>query len=317
MARFFIVVVLILIAGFFLLSFFLPGKEFIIDFKKDSSIVIFAVGDIMLNRGVEYMVEEEGGKDFKYPFLRIKDYLDKSDILFGNLEGPISDKGEKVGSIYSFRADPKAVEGLVFAGFDILSLANNHILDYQKTALEDTISILEENGIIYTGAGVLAEEAFSLKIIESKGVKIGFFSYTNLGSETWKNIGVAWVSEEDFKKVKEDISSAKEKVDVLIVSLHAGEEYQEEPTDFQKSFSEMAIDAGANLVLGHHPHVVQRVEKYNSGWIAYSLGNFVFDQGFSEETKEGLLLEVVIKNGKIKKVKEVKIKISDTFQPYL
>lgn len=87
------------------------------------------LGDIMLDRGVEYMVRKEGKADFRWPFLKIADYLKEADILFGNLESPISDNGHKVGSIYSFRADPEAMDGLIYAGFDVVSLANNHIFD--------------------------------------------------------------------------------------------------------------------------------------------------------------------------------------------
>jgi len=117
-----------------------PTKETLIVEKKQP-IKIILVGDIMLNRGVKFMIEKEGGPtrggypDFRFPFLKIADYLKEADIVFGNLEGIVSDKGIKVGSIYSFRADPKAIEGLSFAGFNVLSLANNHALDYTREAL--------------------------------------------------------------------------------------------------------------------------------------------------------------------------------------
>jgi len=142
----------------------------------NSEISIFFVGDIMLDRGVEYMINKEGKKDFKFPFLKIADELKKSDILFGNLEGPISDRGIKVGSIYSFRFKPEAINGLLYADFDILSLANNHMFDYQRIALEDTMDILKGNNIDYIGAGFNKEEAFSLKIKQIKNTKIGFLA---------------------------------------------------------------------------------------------------------------------------------------------
>lgn len=289
--------------------------------SENSEIILLAVGDIMLNRGVEHMIETKGGKDFRFPFLKIADFFQKADILFGNLEGPISDKGKKVGSIYSFRAEPEAVEGLKYAGFNILSLANNHALDYQRIALEDTIKTFKEQGIDWVGAGFNEEEAFSVKIKEVKKNKIGFLAYTNLGSgfqkATEEKTGIAWIEEKSFNKIEKDIREAKEKVDILIVSLHSGEEYQKQPTIFQKEFSKMTIESGADLIIGHHPHIIQEIEQYKSGWIAYSLGNFVFDQAFSKETMEGLLLEVIIENGMIKEVISKEIKISDFFQPYL
>ena len=253
--------------------------------------------------------------------MKITDELKKADILFGNLEGPISNKGKKVGSIYSFRMNPKTVEGLKYAGFDILSLANNHMFDYQRVAFEDTMRILEENGIDYLGAGFSAKEAFSPKITEIRNTKIGFLAYTNLGPKAWRatkgGSGIAWVSEKDIEKIKEDIGEAKQKTDVLIISLHSGEEYATNTTPSQISLARAFVDAGADLVVGHHPHIIQEIEKYKDGWIAYSLGNFVFDQGFSEETMEGLLLEVIIEDNKIKELNQKEIKISKSFQPYL
>ena len=289
--------------------------------SDNSEISIFFVGDIMLGRGVEYMTNKQEKGDFRFPFLKIADETRKSDVLFGNLEGPISDRGIKVGSIYSFRFKPEVIEGLIYAGFDILSLANNHMFDYQSIALEDTMNILKENDMDYIGAGFNKEEAFSLKIKEIKNTKIGFLAYTNLGPENWKagekNSGMAWISENDIGEVAEYIKKAKEKIDVLIISLHAGEEYEENPNPFQISFAESCIENGADLVIGHHSHVVQEIEKYKDGWIAYSLGNFVFDQGFSEETMKSIILKVIIKDKKIKEIFSEDIKINKYFQPEL
>ena len=285
----------------------------------DSEINLFFVGDIMLGRGVEYMINKQGKGDFKFSFLKIASELQKSDILFANLEGPISDKGVRVGSIYSFRFKPEAVDGLVYGGFDILSLANNHMLDYQRIALEDTMNILKENKIDYVGAGFNKEEAFSLKIKEIKNTRIGFLAYTNLGPGNWKagekNSGMAWISENDIGEIAEDIKKSKKEVDILIISLHAGEEYEENPTSFQTSFAMNCIENGADLVVGHHSHVVQKIERYNDGWIAYSLGNFIFDQGFSEETMKSIILKVAIKDKKIKEISSEDIKINKYFQP--
>ena len=284
---------------------------------ENETITIILVGDIMLDRGVEYMMKEYN--DWRWPFLKIAADLRKADLLFGNLEGPISDKGTKVGSIYSFRADPKAIEGLTFAGFNVLSLANNHAFDYGREALEDTFLRLKGAEINYVGAGFDEKEAYSPVIKDIKDTKIGFLAYTNLGPEIWKateeNSGIAWISENDLEKIKKDIENAKSQADILIVSLHAGEEYQKTPTPFQIEFSKAAIDAGADLVVGHHPHVIQRDELYKNGYIFYSLGNFVFDQSFSDQTMRGQMVKVLIENGKIKEVIPGEIKINAFFQP--
>ena len=301
-----------------------PSKETSIVEEKQP-IKIILVGDIMLDRGVKFMIEREGDRDFRFPFLKVVDYLKEADIVFGNLEGVISDKGIKAGSIYSFRANPKVIEGLSFAGFNVLSLANNHALDYTRAALEDCLAKLSNAEIDYVGAGFNEKEAYLPIIKEVNGstssspAKIAFLAYTNLGPETWKaakeNSGIAWINEEDLEKIKEDIKLAKEKTDILIISLHTGEEYQKEPTQFQIEFSKMAIEAGADLIVGHHPHIIQKNEKYKNGYIFYSLGNFIFDQSFSEETMRGQIIEVLIKDKKIKEVVTKDIKINNFFQP--
>jgi poly-gamma-glutamate synthesis protein (capsule biosynthesis protein) len=285
--------------------------------KEDSKIVILSVGDIILDRGVEYMVKKYGSGDFKFPFLKIVDDLKKSDILLGNLESVISDKGVKVGSIYSFRAEPESMDGLIYSGFDILSVANNHIFDYSREAMEDSFERLKKSGIDYVGGGFSEKEARSGITKEIKETKICFLAYTNKGSKYWQagenSSGILWLDE----RIKDDIRKAKEKNDLVIVSLHWGEEYQGQPSEEQKYFGRMAIDSGADLIIGHHPHVIQPIEKYKNGWIAYSLGNFIFDQYFSEETMKGLMLEVIVENKKIKEVIPREIRISEKYQPLL
>lgn len=286
---------------------------------EDKAVTIILAGDIMLDRGVELKIESNN--DWKFPFLKITEDLQGIDILFGNLEGPISDKGTKIGSIYSFRADPKAIEGLKYSGFNVLSLANNHAFDYGRYALEDTFSRLKESGINYVGAGLNENETFFPVIKEVKGTKIAFLAYTNLGSQYWKatseSSGIAWISEMDFEKIKTDIQSTKSQTDIVIISLHSGEEYSQNITNFQTDFSKMAIDAGADLIVGHHPHVIQKNELYNDKYIFYSFGNFIFDQSFSEETMRGEIIKVTIENNKIKEVIPLKIKINEFYQPYL
>lgn len=290
---------------------------------NQNRLKIVMTGDIMLDRGVALKIKEEGNGDFKFPFLKIAPYLQKADIVFGNLEGPITADGVRSGSEYSFRFDPKCIEGLKYANFSVLNLANNHILDYGRQGLIDTLNILKDNGILYVGAGFNLDDTFSLKVKEVDGIKVGFLAFTSKGMKSWwpkeDSPGVAYLIERNFPYAAGEIQEAKKKVDVLIVSLHEGEEYQKEPTDFQKKFAQMAIDSGADIVVGHHPHVVQPLVKYKNGWIAYSLGNFIFDQTFSNETMEGEILEVEINTEKktIEMVEGKKIKINEFFQPYL
>ena len=284
--------------------------------RKINFVTLFFVGDIMLDRGVELEIKKNGNSDFKFPFLKIEKDLREADVLFGNLEGPISDKGQKVGSIYSFRMDPKAIDGLLFSGFDVLSVANNHMFDYGREAMEDTFFRLKEAGIDYIGGGLNEAEAYSPKIKEINGTKIAFLAFTNLGSPYWEakenRSGIAWL---DKERLENSIKEAKKKSDIIIVSMHFGDEYKTSPTPEQKELARLAVDSGANLVIGHHPHVIQLVEKYQEGYIAYSLGNFIFDQNFSEETMKGLILKVFVENGKIKEVAPVEFEINQNFQP--
>ncbi len=266
----------------------------------------------MLDRGVLYYSQKQ--TDPALPFRKIKDRLHKSDILFGNLESVISDKGYDQGGPYSFRAPPKMMEGLLLADFNVMSIANNHSFDWTVEALVDTKERLEAEEITAVGGGL---KAYSPQIIEREGQSFAFIAHTAVGAPGWAvtetTPGVAWYSEE---KLKEAIEKVEEKVDAIIFSIHYGVEYQTRPNQNQVDISKNAIDMGVDLVIGHHPHVIQPVEEYNGGIIAYSLGNFVFDQSFSEKTMEGLLLEVDFKDGEIKNYQKETIPLNELLQPY-
>ena len=277
---------------------------------EDASIVL--VGDIMLSRGVEMMIDRYG--DYRYPFLLTADNLNYADIAFGNLEGPISERGTNQGSEYSFRARPEVLEGLQFAGFDILSIANNHILDWGGDAVSDTISILRSGGIKTVGAGGNYEEANAPIILRAGSARVGHLAFTTLYPEGLE-AGEASAGVSDLDNAEEAVRALSADTDIVIVSLHWGEEYQSLSNDFQKGLARSLIDAGADLVVGHHPHVVQEVERYSEGWIVYSLGNFTFDQGFSDATRIGLAIEATVSGRKIIEIKEIQVRISKTFQP--
>ena len=284
--------------------------------NKDTLVLLFA-GDIMLDRGVEWYAKQH--QDWNWPFLRIADFLQEADLVFGNLESVISNKGENQGSIYSFRAEPETLKALVFAGFDILSVANNHSLDYGSEALVDSIQRLKDSDILPVGGGQNRSEAHAPVFKTIRDTTIAFLAFSAVGSPLWQageqSPGIAWMDSSKLSQLKQDIEAAQKLSDIVVVSFHFGEEYQTEPNDTQKLISKAAIDAGADVVVGHHPHVVQPLEQYKNGWIAYSLGNFVFDQGFSKETMEGIMLKVLIKEKSITQVTPLKIQLSSSFQP--
>ena len=283
--------------------------------QAPDEVQMVLVGDIMLSRAIGRISADKN--DFTAPFVATADALRSADIAFGNLESPISAGGAQSGSTYSFRANPRTVEGLVAAGFDVLSVANNHIWDYGRDAFNDTLSILKKNGITPVGGGETYGEAHSPKIITVGKTRVAFLAYTNLlPARLGEEAAAPVVARYDDNILKTDIAVAREVADVVVVSFHWGEEYQTKHNTAQERVARLAIDAGANLVIGHHPHVVQEAEEYNGGYIAYSLGNFVFDQNFSEDTKRGLALFVTLRNGALADVTTRNIAFTDDYQPY-
>ncbi|MDO8496518.1 MAG: AmmeMemoRadiSam system protein B [bacterium] len=297
----------------YVIQFFGTKKEKQSSSTRDGTMLF--VGDVMLSRSVGAYMQQKG--DYNLPFLNIADFLKSADLTFANLENPISSRGVNIGSKYSFRADPKTIEGLKYAGFDIVSIANNHMWDYGREAFLDTMTHLAEAGIDFVGGGHNAEEAHRPVVKDVKGTKVAFLAYTEFLQSVVAGTNSAGISNWNIEQIKKDITTAKQQGDLVVASFHWGDEYQTKHNQKQEQFAKAAIDAGASLVIGHHPHVVQEVEQYKSGWIAYSLGNFVFDQNFSKETNRGLILEAVIANGKIESVNKKDVTISNKYQPSL
>lgn len=274
-------------------------------------------GDVMLSRGINNVMKKRD--DYTYPFHQLKDLVSSADIAVVNLEGPISSHGKNVGSIYSFRADPKAIEGLTFAGIDIVSLANNHAGDYGPDALSETFEILEGEGIEVVGAGPDMTSARAPSFVNINGLKIAFLGATPL-APAWLMRASSTPAVAPFSEqwILDGIDDArKQGADIIVILPHWGNEYETSSLRSQKDMARNFIDSGATLVIGHHPHVVQEVERYKNGVIAYSLGNFVFDQNFSEDTHNGLLLKIFFKGKDISSVEEIPIQFSSSYQPYV
>jgi len=283
--------------------------------EKEKSATLVFVGDIMLSRHIGKIIEAHGPT---YPFELIAPFTAKADLAFANLENPVSTRGTHQGSIYSFRANPSALQGLQFAGFDVVSIANNHLFDWGLDAFTDTLSHLKKYNILFAGGGMNQEEANAWAVKRINGAQYCFLAYTQFASRFLKEgePGMAFLKKE---KVLEAITQAKEKgaCNAVIISIHWGNEYETAPFPEQKVLARSFIDGGALLVIGHHPHVAQEVEEYKDGLIAYSLGNFVFDQNFSPDTRRGLVLSVEAKGGKVVKFEKTTINFNDTFQPYI
>ncbi len=178
--------------------------------------------------------------------------------------------------------------------------------------------MLKEADIVSLGAGVNKKEANSGNIFKVNGTKIGFLAYTDLYPKSLianeENPGISDWNED---QVLSDIKRLKAESDLLFVSWHTGTEYEQIPNPQQREIYRGLIEKGVDLVIGHHPHVTQSIEEYGGGWIAYSLGNFIFDQPFSKNTMEGMVLEVLVRNGKITKVEAKKVILNQDFQPSL
>lgn len=284
------------------------------DILDPTFVTLTFFGDIMLDRGVRNSVNKNFGGDYSLLFDKL-DVLKERDIVFANLEGTASDQGRDVGSLYSFRMDPSVIPALKGAGFSILSVANNHVGDWGKAAYADTLERLTENEIEYTGGGTRAK-AEEPVIIEKYGIKIGFLGFTDVGPD-WMEAtsdvpGVLLASDPNYDQI---IKNASTKVDFLVVSFHWGEEYKKTHNTRQEELAHRAIDAGAKIIIGHHPHVMEDTEVYKNGFIAYSLGNFIFDQRFSTDTMQGMMLDLKIKKDGSLTVRKNTVKLNSLFKP--
>jgi poly-gamma-glutamate synthesis protein (capsule biosynthesis protein) len=293
-------------------------EEIKVSKKVPQKVHLSFVGDIMLDRSIRNKVNKLWGGDYHKVFENA-DFLKQPDLMFANLEGPVSNRGANVGSIYSFRFDPVVFSVLKDVGFDVLSMANNHIGDWGMLALEDTITLGKAQGFEMVGGGFGYEDAKKPEMHEVKGLKVGYVGFSDFGpasvlldEESISTAGVLSASDPNLPTI---IADAKKQVDILVVSFHFGDEYQPRSNARQQRFAHTSIDAGADIVVGHHPHVEQETEEYNGGLIAYSLGNFVFDQYFSEETMRGLKLDVVVTKEGIESYSTSTIQLNSNYQP--
>jgi poly-gamma-glutamate synthesis protein (capsule biosynthesis protein) len=264
-------------------------------------VTLMAVGDIMLGRSIGEMIEEEG---IEAPFFYTAEILASADITLGNLECPLSDRGTPEKKTYAFRAPLAGGESLAYAGFDLVSIANNHILDYGLLALEDTLETLAANDILAVGAGMNEADAYSPVFMEINGLRLAFLAFMDVPQESELNYfdweagpekpGVAWAHED---KIKTAVQEAKRQADLVIVHFHNGYEIKETVFPSQKKVAHLAIDSGAALVIGSHPHVLQDIEEYQDGLIVYSMGNFVFDNFLFPPNLSAILSVTLSANG--------------------
>jgi poly-gamma-glutamate synthesis protein (capsule biosynthesis protein) len=250
----------------------------------DEVVKVTAVGDIMLARGLGERIRT--GED-AHPFSAVGYLLADADLTLGNLETALGEGGHAESKGYTFIAPPQAAEALGLAGFDVLSLANNHAMDYGPQILLEAIDLLEKHGISTVGAGANSAQAYAPFQDEITHITISILAFVDVPIEVrgfdtriWSaqetKTGVAWA---DPMRMQSAIALSQEAADFTIVLLHSGYEYISAPSPPQQAAARLAIDAGADLVIGHHSHVLQGVEYYADGVIIYGLGNFAFEDG--------------------------------------
>ena len=246
---------------------------------SENKVNLFITGDVML--GGEFLThKDKRDLSWESPFKKVKPFFEDADIVFGNLECPLSNDGPvRADKDMALYAPLDSVSAIKYLNYNVLSLGNNHINDYGEEGLIKTIEILKSEKIPFFGAGRNIKEANREVIIERSGLKICFLGYTT-SEEHVKSIiadaDTAGCVFYDINRIKEDINKVKNDSDIICISLHWGFENYLYPSLEQVKLAHQIIDAGAHIVIGHHPHVIQGFEKYKHGVIFYSLGNFFF-----------------------------------------
>lgn len=275
--------------------------------SQDPTVEYFSlnfVGDIMPARAIELAMRRQG---YEYPFRKIQAELSAADITFANMESPLIGNAATgrttPGGTTVFRGDVDFAQAIKKAGIDVVSLANNHMKDQGVKGIISTIRVLDDAGVQHAGAGQNLSEAQAMArmVIPSKqggpDLKVGILAYNDrdvVPESYHATADQSGTNIMDIERLKQDIQKNRSEVDVLVVSMHSGTEYSKVANKKQIDFAHTAIDAGADMVIGHHPHVLQPIEVYKGKYIFYSLGNFVFDQPWPD-TKQSVLVNMRIR----------------------
>ena len=266
--------------------------------------------------------------DFTVPYIDVADVLQAADVTIGSLDGALSDRTAPAPCAtepeYNLVGPTRTVEGLAFAGFDVLTLATNHAQDCGRLGfvcdgltLIDSLDALRSVGIEPVGAGEDLVEARAAVVIERRGLRLAFLAASAVGDFAWASdstAGTAPLSDAHLQQVLRDIATARDSADVVVVLVHWGVEYDDTPSADQRRWAGRMIDAGADLIVGNHPHVVQPIEALDGGLVAYALGNFVFDQD-PDATRHGLVLETTFDSGGLQSWRSLPIEIVSLYRP--
>jgi poly-gamma-glutamate synthesis protein (capsule biosynthesis protein) len=275
---------------------------------------IAAVGDIMLAGRYDPILRRQG---IDYPFAATVNQLRWADLAIGNLEAPLTTGGtEYRDKRFRFRAAPAMAGTLRRAGFSVLTLANNHILDYGAAGLVDTLDILKREQLAATGAGTTLSEARTPAILTRAGRRIAVLAYSLTQPVAFfAGTSHAGTAPAYGRHVTADIRRARQQADLVIVAFHWGGELETTPRPVQRDLARAAIDAGATVVLGHHPHVLQGIEFHGDGVICYSLGNFTFGSG-SRSATTGMIAQITIPDSGPPEVEVVPLSVDNRKTAY-
>jgi poly-gamma-glutamate capsule biosynthesis protein CapA/YwtB (metallophosphatase superfamily) len=280
--------------------------------KVDEAVKIIIAGDIMLGRSITETCTRKN--NFNYPFEKIIPYI-KSDIFIGNLESPLTERVRRKQGIYMLKASVNFAPHLKFCNFTILSLANNHTLDAGPDGLEQCMEILTENSIYTVGAGENSVDALKGIDLNIHNFNLKIFAFNMIRDpedkeDEYTDYCRAWLNDNSFKA----INKAKSACDYIIVFIHWGEELEDEPDRSQLELGEKIIKSGADIIIGSHPHIMQKMDiiTYNQRkhLIFYSLGNFIFDLYNSNDTRKSALFKIILAKEGVKSLYKLPINIS-------
>lgn len=281
-------------------TIFSPDHTWRASIDPTQLVTIIATGDVLTARTVNHKMVTSG--NFRWPFEKTADVLASADLTLINLETTILKDCKATIVGMSFCGDPRAVEGLLYAGVDLATLGNNHTGNFGESGIVETKQILTDSGI----TPVIDEPTY--KTVND--TRFAFLSYNDVGAS---EPGVPWADRDDIAQA---ITSARQQADIVVVSYHWGDEYVTLPNTRQRELAYYTIDQGADLIIGNHPHWIQPVELYKGKLISYAHGNFVFDQEWSKETKLGVVGRYIFYGKKLIDVEFLPVKIVDFGQPY-
>jgi len=282
-------------------------------FKNSSNnMTIGFMGDVMLGRQVNKSIRHT---NYQHPWGNLRPLLEKNSLNIINLETTLSKSTKKVAKVFNFQSDPQNVQTLVEGHIDVVTLANNHILDFSYEGLFDTLDALESKNIAYVGAGKNKNQAQQPLLIKKENLTIAIFGYTD-NEPGWKagtqTPGTNYLRVGDIERVKQDIAKIKDQADLIIATLHWGPNKRQRPTQKFINFAHQMIDAGIDIIHGHSAHIFQGIEIYKNKIIMYDTGDFIDDYAVDPWLRgdQSFLFHVHIIDGKPTSIELVPVIIS-------